>query len=137
MPLTPVIAIHTTFAISAVALGPLALWARLGRALHPRLHRAAGYAWVTCMAGTALSAIFITSNSPLRIAGFGPIHLLILLTLSGLLGAMRAIVLGDVKRHRRIMVSMYISACIVTGLFTLLPGRLLGQVVWGQWLGWI
>lgn len=135
MSFTPIIAIHTTFALSAVALGPLALWARLGQRLYPRLHRAAGYTWVTCMAGTALSAIFIRSNFPWSIAGFGPIHLLILLTFSALFGALRAIVLGDVQRHRRIMVSMYISACIVTGLFTLLPGRLLGQVVWGRWLG--
>jgi uncharacterized membrane protein len=27
---------------------------------------------------------------------------------------------------------LYFNACIVAGAFTLLPGRLLGQWVWGQ-----
>lgn len=37
---SPIIAIHICFAVSAVLLGPIALWARLGRMVHPRLHRA-------------------------------------------------------------------------------------------------
>ena len=32
------------------------------------------------------------------------------------------------------MISMYVGALVVTGLFTLLPGRLIGGAVWG-WLG--
>jgi uncharacterized membrane protein len=32
------------------------------------------------------------------------------------------------------MISLYAGALVITGLFTLLPGRLLGRVVWG-WLG--
>ena len=38
---------------------------------------------------------------------------------------------------RRTMISLYITACLITGAFTLLPQRLLGQTVWGQWLGWL
>ena len=53
MQLTPAIAIHMTAALGAVVLGPIALWARLGRNQHPRMHRAAGYAWVTLMVITA------------------------------------------------------------------------------------
>ena len=55
MSLTPLIAVHATAAIAATALGPFALWARLGRRQHPRLHRAFGYAWVTLMVVTAVS----------------------------------------------------------------------------------
>jgi uncharacterized membrane protein len=33
------------------------------------------------------------------------------------------------------MRNLYIGACVVTGIFTLLPDRLLGQLVWGRWLG--
>jgi uncharacterized membrane protein len=59
MQLTPIIAIHMSAALGALVLGPVALWARKGRTQRPRLHRAFGYAWVTLMLATALSAIFI------------------------------------------------------------------------------
>ena len=59
MNLTPAIAIHLSAALAATVVGPLALWARRGRTQHPRLHRAFGYAWVTLMLLTAVSALFI------------------------------------------------------------------------------
>ena len=43
MELSPVIAVHMTAAVLATVTGPVALWARRGRAQHPRLHRAFGY----------------------------------------------------------------------------------------------
>jgi uncharacterized membrane protein len=57
MTLTPVIAVHMTAAIIATAIGPVALWARLGATTRPVLHRAFGYAWVTLMILVAVSAI--------------------------------------------------------------------------------
>jgi uncharacterized membrane protein len=39
---------------------------------------------------------------------------------------------GNIAGHRRSMLSIYWIALIVTGIFTLLPGRLLGQVLFGQ-----
>ena len=33
------------------------------------------------------------------------------------------------------MQRLYVGACLVAGAFTLLPGRFLGQLVLGQWLG--
>ncbi|WP_374354371.1 DUF2306 domain-containing protein [Limnohabitans sp.] len=137
MGFTPATAIHTTFALSAVALGPVALWTRLGSSKRPRWHRAAGYAWVTCMAGAALSALFIRSTSVWSIGGWSPIHLLIGLTLFMLVRAFVHLHQGHIQGHRQTMQSLYLYACIVTGFFTLLPGRLLGQWVWGQWLGWL
>ena len=134
---TPIIALHTTLALSSLMLGPMALWARLGRAQRPGWHRASGYAFVTCMAGTALSAVFIKSHSFDWLGRFGPIHLLILLTLGSLVQALWALRQGRILAHRRTMISLYITACLVTGAFTLLPQRLLGQTVWGQWLGWL
>ncbi|MEY4537538.1 MAG: hypothetical protein RL171_1689, partial [Pseudomonadota bacterium] len=58
--LTPLIAVHMTAAISATIIGPFAMWARLGMTKRPKLHRAFGYAWVTMMLVTAISAIFIS-----------------------------------------------------------------------------
>ena len=59
MEMSPVIAVHMTAALGAVATGPVALWARKGAVQRPRLHRAFGYAWVTLMVLAAVSSIFI------------------------------------------------------------------------------
>lgn len=42
MQFTPLIAVHMTAALGAVALGPVALWARKGTTQRPKLHRAFG-----------------------------------------------------------------------------------------------
>jgi uncharacterized membrane protein len=39
---------------------------------------------------------------------------------------------GNIAGHRQIMRSVYIGACVVAGLFTLLPGRYLGDLLWQQ-----
>ncbi len=44
MQLNSVIAVHMSLARSAVAIGPLVLWTRLGSITRPQLHRALGYA---------------------------------------------------------------------------------------------
>lgn len=140
MPLTPVIAIHLFAALAALAIGPLALWARRGHATQatrqrPRLHRAAGYAWVTLMLITALSALFIRDFNLPNIAGYTPIHLLVPFTLISLFLAFRHLLRGNIAGHRKNMLGLYVGGCIVAGAFTLLPSRTLGQLVWGQWLG--
>ena len=59
------------------------------------------------------------------------------LTGVGLYRAVTAARRGDIVQHRRTMQGIYVGACLVAGLFTLLPSRYLGQLVWGQWLGWL
>jgi uncharacterized membrane protein len=141
MQLTPVIAIHMTAALGALVIGPVALWARRSPALgqsnrqRPRLHRAAGYAWVTLMLMTALSALFIRDFRFPNLAGFTPIHLFVPYTLIGLFIAFRALLQGNIAGHRKAMLRQYFGACVAAGVFTLLPGRYLGQLVWGQWFG--
>ncbi len=131
MTLTPVIAIHLSAALAATLIGPLALWARRGRAQRPRLHRAFGYAWVTLMLVTAVSAIFIRSTTLPNINGYTPIHLLIPIVFVALFGAFWYLARHNIAGHRRVMQITYVAACIVAGGFTLLPGRLLGSLVWG------
>jgi uncharacterized membrane protein len=130
MQLTPVIAVHMTAALGALVTGPVALWARRGRTQHPKLHRAFGYAWVTLMLVTAISAIFIRDRSLPNLDGYTPIHLLIPVTLAGLFGAFWKLAHGNVAGHRKVMQALYFSACIVAGAFTLLPGRYLGRLLW-------
>lgn len=131
MNLTPVIAIHMTAALSALLIGPIALWARKGRTQRPRLHRAFGYAWVTLMVVTAISALFIREHRLPNIAGFSPIHLLIPVTLAMLFVAFYFLARGNIAGHRKTMQRLYFGACVVAGGFTLLPGRYLGNLVWG------
>ena len=50
---------------------------------------------------------------------------------------LRAMLAGNFKAHRWSMWTVYISACLIAGAFTLLPGRYLGRLVWGTWLGWL
>jgi len=141
MTLTPLIAIHLSAALGALLVGPVALWARRGHgsqlttAQRPRLHRAAGYAWVTLMLITAITAVFIRDFQLPNIAGYTPVHLLVPVTFGTLFFAFRALLRGNIRRHRIAMTTLYVSGCLVAGAFTLLPNRYLGQMVWGGWLG--
>jgi uncharacterized membrane protein len=131
MQMSPLIAVHMTAALLAIATGPVALWARKGRQQHPRLHRAFGYAWVTLMVITAVSAVFIRDFNFPNVAGYTPIHLLVPVTLGFLVAAFYALAKGNIRRHRQAMVGLYLGACVTAGAFTLLPQRYLGQLVWG------
>ena len=138
MGFTPAIILHLSAALAALLIGPLALWTRLGARPRPRLHRALGYAWVTLMTAAALTSLFIHGGGRYTLAGFSPIHLIFVpLTVYGLYRAFHHLLRGDISGHRQAMQGLYWQACVVAGAFTLLPQRLLGQWVWGQWLGWL
>lgn len=137
MVLSPLIAVHMTAALLALVTGPFAIWARKGHTQRPRLHRALGYGWVACMVLTALSAFFIRDHSLPNVGGFTFIHLFIPLTLGSLFVAFRALAVGNLRLHSMTMQRLYCSACLLTGSLTLLPSRYLGQLLWGQWLGWL
>lgn len=132
MQMSPIIAIHMTAALAAIAIGPIALWARQGARPRPRLHRAFGYAWVTLMLATAISAIFIRDPSLPNIAGYTPIHILVPVTIGSLVYAFWQLAHGNVRGHAGTMRKLYFFACGVAGVFTLLPQRYLGQLLWGQ-----
>lgn len=134
MQLTPLIAVHMTAALTAIALGPIALWARKGATQRPKLHRAFGYAWVTLMLATAVSAIFIRDFNLPNIAGFTPLHIFVPVTFYFLFRAFQRLAQGNIAGHRKAMQKLYVAACLVAGGFTLLPNRYLGNLVFHQWL---
>lgn len=102
---------------------------QMARSKGTKSHRLIGYTWVLLMLGTALSAIFIHT---INLWGkFSPIHILIPITLVGLWQGVQAARRGDVKRHQSIMRQLFVFALIVTGLFTLLPGRAMHTVFFG------
>ncbi len=125
-------AIHLGAAVSALVLGPFALWSVKGSPLH----RGAGRLWVLLMAAAAVSALFIRSTNLPNFHGFSPIHLLILSTAYGLGRGLLEVRRGRIAAHRRSMRLTYVAGCVVAGAFTLLPGRFLGDLLWRQALGW-
>jgi uncharacterized membrane protein len=131
MPLSPAIVVHLVFALGALVLGPFALFARKGS----RLHRAAGYMWVTLMLGAAASSVFIRDFRLPNIAGYTPVHLLTLLTFAGIAGGLWYIARRNVAAHRSVMLNVYLGGCVGAGLFALLPHRFLGGLLWHQLVG--
>ena len=122
---SPAIQIHTAPALAAQALRTLQVTRSKGSGAHKRM----GWLWVALMAVVALSSFGIHE---LRLWGpWSPIHLLSVITLVGLWGAVRAVRQGRISDHRRIMMKLFWLALIGAGAFTLVPGRLLHQVLFG------
>ena len=96
-----------------------------------------GCAYATFMLLAATTACFILDFNLPNFNGFTAIHLLIPVTLISLWVAFRAIARKDFVTHRITMQSLYVSAYLVAGGFTLLPSRYLGNLIWHEWLGWL
>lgn len=93
------------------------------------VHRLLGWSWVGLMTLVAVTSFFFTE---IRVLGpFSPIHLLSVLTLASLVVSIRAARAGQLQRHRQSMRMLYGLALILTGAFTLLPGRIMHQVLFG------
>ena len=90
-------------------------------------HRIFGWAFVVTMAMAALSSFWIVS---LRHGQFSWIHLLSILTLVSLPFAIIARRRGNIRRHKWTMIGIS-TGLIVAGLFTLLPGRIMHNAVFG------
>ncbi|AWN45027.1 hypothetical protein DK419_00680 [Methylobacterium terrae] len=122
---SPVIQVHAAAAVAALVLGALQFGLRRGG----RRHRLMGKFWVGLIALVALSSFGI---SGLRQVGpFSWIHGLSVFTLGGLVLAVAFARQGRIVAHRRAMIGLYLGALVITGLFTLLPGRIMGHVVFG------
>ena len=122
---TPIIAVHALAATTAVVPGAWLLWARKGH----RAHRVGGWIWVLCMATVAGISFAIR-----RPDVFSWIHGLSVFTLAALVRGVVFARTHAVSAHRKTMIALYSGALVITGLFTLLPGRLIGHALWG-WLG--
>jgi uncharacterized membrane protein len=115
---------HAFLALFALGLGIVQLAAPKGTLPH----RAMGYVWVTIMALIALSSFGITALHPGR---FSFVHVISVVTLVVLPFAVLHARRGRVRRHAIAMVSLFVGALIIAGAFTLLPGRIMGHVVFG------
>ena len=80
----------------------------------------------------ALTSVFIRDYRLPNLFGFTPIHLLTVVTAVLLPIAVWNARHGNVAAHRKTMKGLYVGGCIVAGVFTLLPGRFLGDLLWRQ-----
>ena len=121
-----VIQIHAFAAIGAFALGILQLASPKGTIPH----RTVGWIWAGLMLAVVLSSFFIHT---IRMWGpFSPIHLLSLLTLVTLPMAVAHARRHLIERHRKAMMTLFVGALVVAGVFTFLPGRIMHAVVFGS-----
>jgi uncharacterized membrane protein len=119
----PLVQLHATTALAALGLGAWQLAAPKGTLPHRRL----GWIWIGLMLAVVLSSFGITG---IRAPGaFSWIHGLSLLTLAMLPVAVLHARRGRIAAHRWAMLGLFLGALVVTGAFTLRPGRLLGRIV--------
>ena len=122
----PAIPVHAFAAMAAFALGIVQFAAPKGTLPH----RTVGWIWVALMAAVAASSFWIHE---VRLLGpWSPIHLLSIFTLIMLPLAVWRARRHRVADHRRIMTMTFVGALVIAGLFTLLPGRIMHAVVFGQ-----
>ncbi|WFP60801.1 MULTISPECIES: DUF2306 domain-containing protein [unclassified Mesorhizobium] len=117
---------HAFAAFAALAVGG----AQLALPKGTSRHRAMGYVWAALMLVVALSSFWIQQ---LRVIGpFSPIHLLSILVLVTVPLAVWYAHTHKVTAHRSAMIRLYLFALLGAGIFTLLPGRVMHAVVFGQ-----
>ena len=118
---TIIIVTHTVAAISAIVIGAIFLLKRKGTFNH----RLLGWIWVVLMALVSLLSFGIQRN------GFSWIHLLSMFTIVMLVVGIRNARIHNVPLHGKTMKGIYLGALVITGIFTLLPARLIGQAIFG------
>lgn len=119
--------IHLATVVPALLLGPVVLWRRKGDATH----RLLGRIWATLMLVTAIASAFIrTPGAGIAGTGFSLIHIFTVWTLINVPLAVLAARRGQIARHRGMMTGLY-AGLVIAGAFTMLPGRLLGSLVFG------
>ena len=123
---SPAIQLHAFAAMTAFTLGLVQFAAPKGTLPH----RTLGWIWVILMFAVAISSFFIHE---LKLWGpWSPIHLLSIFTLVMLPLAVWRARHHQVQRHRWAMISIFLGALVIAGLFTLAPGRIIHAVVFGS-----
>ncbi len=117
--------VHAFAAMSAVGLGLVQFLAPKGTLPH----RQVGWGWVALMALVALSSFSITSASHGN--HYSWIHGLSAYVLVVLPLAVLAVRRGNVARHKRAMAALFFGGLMIAGAFTMMPGRIMGAVVFG------
>ena len=132
-----IIYVHAFFALAAIPVGLYIFFKKKGT----RQHRFIGRVWVSFLFIVSFTALFITS--PMTDSVFNPrfyswIHLLIPFTAGNLIYSVlsiRKFKKTKLEKHKnahiRSMVGVYFGALLVAGAFTLTPGRMFHEIIFG------
>tara|TARA_B110000014_G_C20082250_1_gene565659 strand:- start:105 stop:509 length:405 start_codon:yes stop_codon:yes gene_type:complete len=132
-----IIYVHAFFALAAVPVGLNIFFKKKGT----KQHRFIGRVWVSFLLIVSFTGLFITS--PMTDTVFNPrfyswIHLLIPFTVGNLIysvWSIRQFKKTKLEKHKnahiRSMVGVYFGALIVAGAFTLMPGRMFHEIIFG------
>ena len=122
----PEVQVHAFAAITAFLLGIVQLSAPKGTLPH----RTLGWVWVVLLLVISASSFLIHG---IRMWGpWSPIHILSVLTPISLMAGVLAARGHHVRTHQITMISIFAGALVLAGLFTLVPGRIMHSVVFGQ-----
>jgi len=122
----PEVQIHAFAAMSALVLGLVQFGAPKGTLPH----RTLGWVWVVLMLLISGSSFLIHG---IRLWGpWSPIHILSVFTPIMLVVAVLAARRHRVRAHKITMISIFAGALVLAGLFTLVPGRIMHTVLFGQ-----
>ncbi|QWG16223.1 DUF2306 domain-containing protein [Bradyrhizobium sediminis] len=122
----PEVQIHAFAAMAAFALGAVQLAAPKGTLPH----RTLGWIWVVLMLVISGSSFLIHG---IKMWGpWSPIHLLSVVTPIMLVAAVLAARAHRVRAHRIAMTWIFAGALLLAGLFTLVPGRIMHDVLFGS-----
>jgi len=128
------IQLHVAAALAAIVLGTVQFLGPKGTLPH----RLMGPLWVALMAMVILTAVFIVrpraSGEPFT-AHFSFIHYIFIpLTTYGLVGGLIRVMRGGphMKRHGGSFFAIFLGGLIIAGAFTLMPGRIMHDVVFDK-----
>ncbi len=121
------IQVHVFAALGGFVLGAIQLLAPKGTLPH----RVLGVIWLVLLAlvaGTSWMTIWM-----FEIIRFSPIHILSALTTYGLIGGtIHLFQKGEnFKKHARPFRAIFLFGLLIAGAFTLMPGRIMHEVVFG------
>ncbi len=123
---SPVIQIHVVTALGALFLSAGFFIVRRGRLAH----RTLGIAFASLMIMVAITAVFIR---PAANGGFALsiIHVFVPIVCLALFGVAMGLIRRRPSLHRRSARGLILGALIIPALFTLMPGRLMHEIVFG------
>ena len=132
-----IIYVHAFFALAAVPVGLYIFFKKKGT----KQHRFIGRVYVSFLLIVSFTALFITSpmtDTVLNPRFYSWIHLLIPFTVGNLIYSIWSIrqfkktKLGKHKNaHIYSMAGVYFGALLVAGAFTLMPGRMFHEIIFG------
>lgn len=120
--LHPIVIVHMSCAFAALGIGAALMIGVKGT----QAHRALGYAWSGLMLVTAVSSFWIQTSGH-----WSFIHFLSGWTTIAVPLGIALVRRRQVRRHARMMTSVFVGGLLIAGLLTFLPGRLMFALFFG------